>query len=82
MGKGESERGRERNLLWFLPGNNHLEHAHTGPALALPVLGVGVQPLQDVKGPCGIIELSHLVAVVGDELQQAERLGRCLHLEV
>ena len=65
-----------------MTSDNHLEDANACASLALPQLGVGVEPLKDVKRLRCVVELSHLVAVVSDELEKTERLGRRLHLQV
>ena len=59
-----------------------LKDAHAGAPLPLPILGVRIQPLQHVKGLGGVVELTHLVGVVGYELEEGEGLPAGLHLEV
>ena len=38
-----------------------------------------IGPLQDIEGFASIVEVAHLVAVVGDEMQQVHRLTAGLH---
>ena len=61
-------------IIWNTP-----THA---PRFPLPQFRVRVESLEYVERFCGVVELPHLVAVVGDELQQTERLCRRLHLQV
>lgn len=43
---------------------------------------VRVEPLKDIESFCGIVEVAHLVTVVGNELQDLERLGTRFHIDV
>ena len=52
-----------------MTSDNHLEDANACASLALPQLGVGVEPLKDVERLRCVVELPHLVAVVGDKLE-------------
>mmetsp|Transcript_34371 Transcript_34371/g.108301 ORF Transcript_34371/g.108301 Transcript_34371/m.108301 type:complete len:621 (+) Transcript_34371:404-2266(+) len=65
-----------------LAGDHHLEDPDAGAALPLPVLGVRVHALEHVEGFCGVEEVAHAVAVVGDEVQQVQRVVGVLRLQV
>lgn len=66
--------------FWGFFSRYHLlEHPHRGTALALPEFGVWIQSLQHVKRFAGIVELTHLVAVVRDHVQQVEGIVVGLH---
>ena len=58
-----------QSFLALKPGNNQLEHADRSAALSFPELRIRVQSFEHVEGLCGIVELAHLVAVVGNQVQ-------------
>eukprot|EP00968_Pinguiococcus_pyrenoidosus_P016808 scaffold1638_cov258-Pinguiococcus_pyrenoidosus.AAC.32 len=68
--------------LGGLPGHQQLEDANARPPLALPVLGIGVHPLQHVEGLGRVQEVAHAVAIVGDEMQKVEGVAAVLGLQV
>lgn len=49
-------------LLWLSACQNELEDSDTGPSLALPVVGVGIQFLQSIECFGCPVELTHLKA--------------------
>ena len=55
-------------LLILLSCDDHLEHSDCRATLALPKLGVWIQTLKYVKGLRRVVELTHLVAVVCDQV--------------
>ena len=69
-------------LARLMSGHDLLKGARTRSSLALPVLGIGIHAFHEIKCSCRIVKVAHLVAIVGDELQQTERLGRLLQLQV
>lgn len=56
-------------LLVFLPGNNHLKNTNCSTALSFPELRISIEPLKYIKGLDREVELAHLVAVVGDQVE-------------
>ena len=45
---------------WFMSCYDLLKYSHTRTSLSLPVLRIWVQPLQNIKSFCCIVELAHL----------------------
>ena len=74
--------GLNQPLLAFLTGDHQLEDANRGTSLSLPELWIGVKSLEHVEGLHRVIELSHFVTVVGDQVKQTQTLIRCLHVDV
>jgi len=70
------------SLLGLLPGDDHCEGARARPPFAFPVFGTRIQALQHVESLGGEPEVAQAVAVVADQHQQIERLGRRLHAQV
>lgn len=61
-----------QSLLALFPCYHHLEHSDCCSSLALPELGVWIKSLEHVKGLDRVVELSHLVAVIGDQVQERQ----------
>ena len=58
----------DESLLALLTCNNHLENTDGSATLALPEFGVWIEALENVECLNRIIELTHLVAIVGDQV--------------
>lgn len=61
-----------------MTSDNELKSSSTSASLSLPVLRIRIHSLHEIESSGGVVEMSHFVAVVGDELQEIERLGRLL----
>lgn len=61
---------------------DHLKNPDTGTAFTFPIFRIGVESFQDVKRLGCVQEMTHLVTIVRDQLQQIERLVRRRHLQV
>jgi hypothetical protein len=59
--------------LWLLIRNDELKDSNASPALPLPVLGRRVKLFQNVKGLGCVVELTHSVALVGNQLYYEEK---------
>merc|ERR1719240_957499 len=66
----------------FLLGHDLLEYADCCPTLAFPELGVRVQALQHIKSLTCIVEVSHLVAIICNEMQQIEGVVTRVHANI
>ena len=53
-------------------GNNHLEDANCSTSLAFPEFGVWIKSFQDIECFDGIVELTHLIAIIGNQIKQLE----------
>ena len=62
--------------------DDELEDTDSSATLALPEFRVSIEPLEHVEGLDREVELAHLVAIVGDEIEQGETLVRGLHVDV
>ena len=69
-------------LLVLDSRDDKLEDTDGGAALALPELGVSIEPLEHVEGLDREVELAHLVAVVSDEVEQGQALIGRLHIDI
>ncbi len=69
-------------LPWLMSGDNELKRSSTSSPLALPVLRIGIHTLHEIERPRRIVKVAHLVRLVGDQLQQIERLRRLVELQV
>jgi hypothetical protein len=71
-----------KRLTILATRDDRLKDPDAGAALPLPIFRIGIQPFQHVEGLGGVVELAHLVGVVGNELEKGEGLPARLHLEV
>ena len=58
----------------------YLKHSHTCSSLPLPILWFRIESFQYIEGLRSVHEVTHAVAIVGDELEKVERLVRTVHL--
>ena len=60
------------NELFFglLSSDNHLEYADCSASLSFPEFWIRVKSFEHVERFCGVVELSHLVAIIGDQVQK------------
>ena len=65
-----------------MTSHDQLKRSSARAPLALPVLWIGVHPLHEIERSRCIIEMAHLIGLVGDELQQIECLRRLVQLKV
>ena len=72
----------DESLLLLNTGDHELEDTNCGTTLPLPELWVSIKTLQHVKRFRREVELAHLVAVVGDQVQQGQTFIGCLHIDV
>ena len=80
---GFNERDHFRQLLLLLlSSDDHLEDADRGPALALEKLRVGIETLKDIEGLHSVVKVAHLVAVIGNQAQDAQTGFRRLQVDV
>ena len=61
------------NELFFglLSSDNHLEHSDCCTSLSFPEFWIRVKSFKDIECFYGVVELSHLVAIVGNQVEKA-----------
>jgi len=72
----------EEAFFALLLGDDHLEYTDCGTTLSFPEFRVGIEALKDIESFDGVVELSHLVAIVGDQVEQGETLVGRFHVDV
>merc|ERR1719199_1232295 len=77
---------KANDLLQFvralLPGDDFLKNADGRPALTLPKFGIGIQALEDIERLASVVEVSHLVAIVGNQVKKVKRFVARLHTHI
>lgn len=71
-----------QTLLVLLLRDNHLENTNCSTTLTLPELRVRVQPLEHVERLHRVVELAHFVAIVCNQIQQAQTFIARVHIDV
>ena len=71
-----------QGLSFFPPSDDHLPMTNAGTTFSFPIFRVWIQPLQHVEGFGRVKELSHFVAIIGNQLEKGKGFSACLHLQV
>jgi len=71
-----------KSLFGFFTSYNHLENSNRCSSFTFPELWIGVKTLKDIESFSWVVELAHLIAVIGNEVQESQALVAGLHVDV